>query len=111
MWCSSAFIPFSPNIGWLTVALCVFGAGSAALSTSPTAIVGDVTRGSGGAPVAVFQMHSDLGSIIGPLAAGALADHYPLPVAFGVGAVLMILVSAWTASVRTKLPDDEGAVQ
>ena len=108
---SSAFIPFSPNIGWLTVALCVFGAGSAALSTSPTAIVGDVTRGSGGTPVAVFQMHSDLGSIIGPLAAGALADHYPLPVAFGVGAVLMILASAWTASVRTKLPDDEGAVQ
>ncbi len=108
---SSALIPFAPNIALLTVALCVFGLGSAALSTSPTAIVGDVTGGTGGTPVAVFQMHSDLGSIIGPLAAGALADSYPLPVAFGVGAVLMLGVSLLTAGTRTRLPGDEGSVQ
>jgi len=107
---SSAFIPFAPDVGWLTVALCIFGAGSAALSTSPTAIVGDVTGGSGGSPVAVFQMHSDLGSIIGPLAAGALADHYPLPVAFGVGAILMVIVSVWTARVPIHSPGDKGVV-
>ena len=97
---SSAFIPFSPNIGWLTVELCVFGAGSAALSTSPTAIVGDVTRGSGGTPVAVFQMHSDLGSIIGPLAAGALAAPLAGGLAdkFGAGKVTQMGAALVTLS-------------
>ncbi len=98
---SSAALPFAPDIVWLTLALCVFSVGSAALATAPTAIVGDVTAGGGGTPVAVFQMHSDLGSIIGPLAVGALADHYPLPIAFGVGALLMLAVSGWAGMVRT----------
>lgn len=99
---SSVLIPFAPDIYWLTAALCVFGVGAAALATAPTAMVGDATRGSGGTPVAVFQMHSDLGSIIGPLAAGALADHFPLPIAFGVGAMLMLAVSGWAGLGRTR---------
>lgn len=107
---SSLAIPFAPNIVWLTIVLCVFGMGSAALSTAPTAIVGDVTGGRGGTPVAVYQMHSDLGSIIGPLAAGALADHFPLPIAFGIGAVLMATVGGWGALVRTRRADAEGNV-
>lgn len=95
---SSALIPFAPNMAWLVVFLCVFGAGSAVMSTAPTAMVGDATAGTGGTPVAVFQMASDLGSIIGPLAVGALADHYPLPIAFGIGAALMAVLGAWSAS-------------
>ena len=95
---SSALIPFAPNMAWLVVSLCVFGAGSAVMSTAPTAMVGDATAGTGGTPVAVFQMASDLGSIIGPLAVGALADHYPLPIAFGIGAALMAVLGAWSAS-------------
>lgn len=104
---SSALIPFAPNIVWLTLALAAFSVGSAALSTAPTALVGDATGGSGGTPVAVFQMHSDLGSIIGPLAAGALADHYPLPIAFGIGALLMGVVGGWAGLLRNR----EGNVQ
>ena len=95
---SSALIPFAPNMAWLVVSLCVFGAGSAVMSTAPTAMVGAATAGPGGTPVAVFQMASDLGSIIGPLAVGALADHYPLPIAFGIGAALMAVLGAWSAS-------------
>lgn len=102
---SSAAIPFAPNMGWLIVALCAFGAGSAVLSTAPTAMVGDVIGASGGTPVAVFQMSSDLGSIIGPLAVGALADHYPLPIAFGIGAALMAVLGIWSgAGLRRARP-------
>lgn len=97
---SSILIPWAPGIVWLTIALCAFGMGSAALSTAPTAIVGDTIGSSGGTPVAIFQMHSDLGSIIGPMAVGALADRYPLPIAFGIGAALMIGVALWTTFVR-----------
>lgn len=108
---SSLAIPFAPNIVWLTIVLCVFGVGSAALSTAPTAIVGDVTGGVGGTPVAVYQMHSDLGSIVGPLAAGALADHYSMPIAFGVGAVLMAVIAGWGALVNTHRPGSAGSVE
>ncbi len=95
---SSALIPFASNMAWLIVILCIFGVGSAVMSTAPTAMVGDVIGGSGGTPVAVFQMSSDLGSIVGPLAVGALADHYPLPIAFGIGAVLMAAIGIWSGS-------------
>lgn len=108
---ASLAIPFAPNIIVLTIVLCVFGAGSAALSTAPTAIVGDVTGGAGGTPVAVYQMHSDLGSIIGPLAAGALADHYPLPIAFGIGALLMAIIGGWGATVRPQGEHPSGSVK
>ena len=95
---SSALIPFASILAWLIVILCIFGVGSAVMSTAPTAMVGDVIGGSGGTPVAVFQMSSDLGSIVGPLAVGALADHYPLPIAFGIGAVLMAAIGIWSGS-------------
>jgi len=103
---STAAIPFAPTIAWLIVALCVFGLGSAAMSTAPTALVGDVTGGAGGTPVAVFQMSSDVGSIIGPLAAGFLADHFPLPVAFAVGAILMAGVGLWAAALPSSRRGD-----
>ena len=103
---SGAALPFAPDIVWLTVALAVFGVGAAALATAPTAIIGDVTGGGGGTPVAVFQMHSDLGAIIGPLAAGALADRFGLVVALGVGAALMALIGLWSATLRS--PDPTG---
>jgi len=35
-------------------------------------------------------MCSDIGAIIGPLVAGFLADQVSYPVAFGVGALLMV---------------------
>jgi MFS family permease len=48
--------------------------------------------------VAVFQMASDLGAILGPLVAGVLADH----VSFGaaLAACSAVLVLAGVMSVR-----------
>lgn len=80
-----------PGALWvLTLALCLYGVGSAAHYTAPTALVGDVTGGRGGAPVATFSMMSDLGAIIGPLAAGAIADAAGLSPAFAVGGALLL---------------------
>ncbi len=58
----------------LLLGMTVFGAGSALLGVAPAAIVGDVVSGRGGTAIAVWQMSSDLGSILGPLAAGLLID-------------------------------------
>ncbi len=88
--CAAIAMPFSTSIWVLTIILCVYGLGSAAHSTAPTAVLGDVTHGRGGTPVAVFSMVGDLGAIVGPLAAGALDDAYGMPAAFAVGGALLL---------------------
>jgi MFS family permease len=87
-------VPFAPNIWLLIVALCAYGVASAFLGTAPAAAVGDATGGGrSGTAVAAFSMCSDIGAIIGPLVAGLLADVVSYPVAFGVGAGLMIIAA------------------
>ncbi|GAA4431760.1 MFS transporter [Georgenia halophila] len=81
---------FATNIWVLTIALSVYGAGAAFLSTAPPAAVGDAAGARSGTPVALFSMITDLGAIIGPLAAGWIAGHGSYPLAFGVGAVIMV---------------------
>lgn len=93
-------VPFAPNIWLLIVALSLFGVAAAFLGTAPAASVGDAAGGRGGTAVAIFSMCSDIGAIIGPLVAGFLADRLSYPVAFGVGAVLML----GAAALSTRMP-------
>ncbi|MGO1975143.1 MAG: MFS transporter [Propionibacteriaceae bacterium] len=88
-----AIVPFAPNIWLLMVVLCLYGVAAAMLGTAPAAAVGDAAGGRSGTPVAVFSMFSDVGAILGPLAAGFLADQVSYPVAFGVGAAILVLGS------------------
>ena len=62
--------------------MALYGIGSALLSVSSAAVVGDVIGGRGGTPVAAFQMASDAGAFLGPLIAGLLADAASFEVAF-----------------------------
>jgi MFS family permease len=73
------------------LAMLLFGAGSAFMGSAPGAVVGDVMRGRGGKVVAVFQMASDLGAILGPLVAGLLADTLSFGAAFAVTAAVILL--------------------
>lgn len=86
-------VPFAPNIWWLIVALSAYGVAAAFLGTAPAAAVGDAAGARGGTAVAVFSMASDTGAIIGPLAAGLLADQVGYPAAFGLGAALCLLAA------------------
>ncbi len=74
----------------LMLAMTVFAAGAALLGVAPAAIVGDVVEGKGGTPVAVWQMASDLGSVLGPLAAGLLIDRASFGTALLVGAGVVL---------------------
>jgi len=73
----------------LLAAMAVFGAGASLLGVAPAAMVGDVVSGRGGTAVAVWQMSSDLGSIIGPLAAGLLIDRASFAAALLVSAAVV----------------------
>lgn len=95
---SIAIVPFAPNIWLLMIILCLYGIAAALLGTAPAAAVGDAAGGRSGTPVAIFSMFSDVGAIVGPLAAGFLADQVSYPVAFAVGAAILVLGSA--ASIR-----------
>ncbi len=69
------------------------GAASAYLSSAPAAVVGDIVEGRrGGTVVSTFQMMSDFGQVIGPLAAGLLIDSFGFSWAF-VFAGLLSLIS------------------
>lgn len=80
------------------VAMAVFGAGAASLGTAPGALVGDVAGRKSGLIVALFNMASDLGAVIGPVLAGLLVDHGSFTAAFGLGAV--VIASAGLLGLR-----------
>ena len=84
----------------LLLAMTVFAAGAALLGVAPAAIVGDVVEGKGGTAVAVWQMSSDLGSVVGPLAAGLLIDR----ASFEVALVLSAVVVAVCALLGLRVP-------
>jgi MFS family permease len=86
---SLVFLAFVTGPVTLLAAMVVFAVGAAVLGVAPAAIVGDVVEGKGGTAVAVWQMSSDLGSVIGPLAAGLLIDHGSFELALLVSAVIV----------------------
>ncbi|MBB5632213.1 MFS family permease [Cryobacterium mesophilum] len=99
-------IPFTPNITVLIILLSVFGMAAAFMGTAPAAAVGDAAGAKSGQPVAVFSAISDLGAIVGPLAAGALLDSVSYPAAFG-SAVILLAVAALYA---LRMPGARAAV-
>ena len=78
------------------VAMALYGIGSALLSVSCAAVVGDVIGGRGSTPVAAFQMASDAGAFLGPLVAGLLSDAASFEVAFLATAAVSGLAFATT---------------
>jgi DHA1 family multidrug resistance protein-like MFS transporter len=89
-----ALLVFHPSLTLFLVSMAVFGAGSGLLNVAPGAMLGDVIGGQGGPVVASYQMAGDLGSLVGPLVAGLLADTAGLGAAFGVTAGVLV-VAAW----------------
>ncbi|MGH3414047.1 MAG: MFS transporter [Marmoricola sp.] len=86
-----ALLAVGGSVAVALVALAVFGAGSAFLGSAPAALVGDVAGRRSGSAVAVFNMASDLGAVVGPTLAGWLVDHGSYVLAFGLAAAVVAL--------------------
>jgi MFS family permease len=91
------------------LSMTAMGVGSSLISTAPAAVVGDVMHGRGGRVVAVFQMASDAGQIVGPLVAGWLTDHTGYGPAFCVGAGVLVLAGILSARMPETLPSRAGS--
>ena len=88
------------QLGWLLVASFVAGLGSGMFTPSQQATVADVIGSNrrGGPVLAGYQMAADLGTVLGPIVIGALAQRLSFGVALGVtGALLVTAALAWTA--------------
>jgi MFS family permease len=92
-------ITFHPWIFLLSMFIGAFG--SAFLSTTPSAIVGDVLKGKGGQVIALYQMSGDAGAMIAPVVLGFIADRYGFRSTFAISAALVAVVII----VATKLPE------
>jgi MFS family permease len=82
----------------------VAGMGSGLVNPPMNAAVADVvgSRARGGTVLAGFQMSADLGAIIGPVLAGALAETVGFGVAFAVtGAVALVALGFWIRAPET----------
>lgn len=84
-----------PPLLWLMIAaMTVLGLAGAAQAVGPGAIMGDVAQGRRGSVIATYQVTGDVGTMIGPLIAGALADGFGFSAGFAATAVLCAIAAA-----------------
>jgi MFS family permease len=83
-------LTWSPNIALVVLAMGLTGVAGSFFGTTPAAVVGDILHGRGGQVIALFQMSSDFGSILGPLVAGWLADRLSYQAAFATAPLILI---------------------
>nr|WP_232283772.1 MFS transporter [Saccharomonospora cyanea] len=95
---------------WLFLAaVVVAGLGAGALNPAQNAAVADVlgSKARGGSVLAGFQMAADVGAVVGPLVAGAVAEQWSYAAAFGLtGAVAAVALLLWFGA-RETLPAKE----
>jgi len=103
-----ALLPIAPVVGGLMAAMVFIGVAGAADSVAPGAVMGDVVGGRGGTVVAAFQMAGDLGTTIGPIVAGIIAESGGYSAAFLVSAgVCFVPVLAVLAAPETLRRESE----
>jgi MFS family permease len=98
-----ALLPVLDSLGGLMLAMVLLAFAGAADSVAPGAVLGDVVGSRGGTVVAVFQMAGDLGAILGPVVAGAIADASGYGPAFVVSAVVALVPLPFVLAARETL--------
>jgi len=87
-----AIFAFVENYPGFIIGMGLAGLGASFLSSAPAALVGDVMTGKSGRVVAFWQMSSDFGLMIGPIAMGFVADQQSFKAAFLVAALFLVPV-------------------
>jgi MFS family permease len=106
-----ALLATVPTIAGLMIAMALLGFAGASDSVAPGAMLGDIVGGRGGTVVAVFQMAGDLGAVLGPVVAGALADGPGYGAAFMVSALVSLVPIPCVAAARETLVRDGSQAQ
>ena len=105
---ATAVLGVVPTLPLFLAASLVAGLGSGLLNPPLNAAVADVVGADrrGGTVLAGFQMASDVGAIVGPLAAGAVAQILGFGAAFGLtGLVTALALALWLRAPETLPPE------
>jgi MFS family permease len=102
---ATAVVGFSASLPLFLAGAYVAGAASGMFSSPQQAAVADIigSKARAGTAVATFQMMADLGSILGSLVVGQVAQHTSFGWAFVVsGAILLVAAVGWTFAPETR---------
>ena len=100
----TVWVGFTSTVPWFLVATVFAGLGAGLLSPPLQATVADVigSRGRGGPVLATFQMAADIGAVLGPIAAGLMADHLSYTTAFALTGILCAVATLpWIPAPET----------
>ncbi|MEV6213974.1 MFS transporter [Nocardia sp. NPDC051833] len=103
---------YAPSLPWFLAASFVAGVGSGMFSPAQQAALADVigNRARGGPVLAAFQMAADLGTVLGPIGIGWIAEHTSFGVGMAVtGGVLAVSATVWLLTPepsRIRHPED-----
>ncbi|OZF06383.1 MULTISPECIES: MFS transporter [Nocardiaceae] len=103
-----------PTLLVLVFTMILWGVGGTFAMVSSAATVGDVLHGRGGTPIAVYQVTFDVGTMLGPLVAGAVAAQASYSLAFTasvpVAALAVLLALRPWRTNGTATPDSKVVV-
>lgn len=109
---ATVWLGFATSLIWFSVAAFVGGLTTGIYMSPMQAAVADIlgSEARAGAPVAMVQMSSDLGAIIGATTVGWVAGHVSYGWSFGIsGIVLLIAAFGWVLGPETRLAADGSA--
>ena len=102
---ATVLVGYTSSLPVFLAAAYVTGAATGIFISPQQAAVADIVgnKARGGTAVATFQMMADLGSIIGSLAVGQIAEHTSFGSAFVVsGAMLLVAAIGWVFAPETR---------
>jgi MFS family permease len=102
---ATALVGYTTSLPVFLAAAYVTGAATGVFVSPQQAAVADIVgnKARGGTAVATFQMMADLGSIVGSLAVGQVAEHASYAAAFLVsGAILLVAGVGWVFAPETR---------
>lgn len=100
----TVWMGFTTSLPAFVMSVVVAGLGTGLLTPPQQAVVADILGGKarGGQVLAAAQMTMDVGAVLGPLVAGALADSLSYGFAFGVtGGLYVVAMVGWAFATET----------
>ena len=102
---ATVLVGYTSSLPVFLAAALVTGAATGVFVSPQQAAVADIVgnKARGGTAVATFQMMADLGSIVGSLAVGQVAEHGSFAMAFLVsGGILLVAAIGWVFAPETR---------
>ncbi len=101
---STAALGVTASVAAFFAVAVLAGAASGVYNSPQQAAVADIIgRARGGTAIATFQMMADLGSIVGSIGVGLLAQQFSYGWAFGISGVMLLLAAlGWMFATETR---------